>query len=308
MREYLIEFFNLSKYSEEAITSLLTDYDKLMNCSAAKSVFDKYVAEYEGGNLNCIRDANADADKISAEAGVSTYASQFLLLCCLTRGQREYFRKAGLGDELWLETMLDLKYKMLECKTYKGVYGTFVSFWYPEFYTLNRFTFGRLQYQDSVYYCSERYDKGSVTLLKNSTPTLELHIPSSGPLTAESVYDSLTKAYAFYKSKNRLTDGMLVAQCSSWLLYPGLKEFLHEGSNISKFQDNFDITYVWLDHGFGDCWRMFNTEWHGDASELPRETRLQKEYAEWLSKGNVPGEGAGVLIFDGKSILTGKEN
>ena len=95
----------------------------------------------------------------------------------------------------------------------------------------------------------------------------------------------------------------MVVECGSWLLYPKHYEFLPKGSNILRFMDNFDIVHSWEDPGFGDCWRVFNKNWDGDATALPRSSSLQRAYAEWLENGNNAGEGHGILVYDGEKII-----
>ena len=101
----------------------------------------------------------------------------------------------------------------------------------------------------------------------------------------------------------RLIDGKLVIECGSWLLFADHEKFLPESSNIRRFMDNFDIVHYWYDDSFGDCWRVFNMGWNGDASTLPRTSSLQRAYADWLSAGNRAGEGHGVIVYNGKKII-----
>lgn len=60
---------------------------------------------------------------------------------------RENYRAAGLTDELFWDTIADLKFKLIECYDVYGIWGTFVASWYPWFYTMHRFKLGRLQYE-----------------------------------------------------------------------------------------------------------------------------------------------------------------
>jgi len=54
---------------------------------------------------------------------------------------------ADLTDELFWDTIADLKFKLIECHDVYGIWGTFVASWYPWFYTMHRFKLGRLQYE-----------------------------------------------------------------------------------------------------------------------------------------------------------------
>ncbi len=55
----------------------------------------------------------------------------------------EAYAQAGLSEEIFWNTFQDLKYKLLECREVQGVWGNFVSFWYPIFYTCDIFQAGQ---------------------------------------------------------------------------------------------------------------------------------------------------------------------
>ena len=52
---------------------------------------------------------------------------------------RADYKAAGLSDALFWDTIADLKYKLIECRDVYGIWGTFVAFWHPWFYTMRRF-------------------------------------------------------------------------------------------------------------------------------------------------------------------------
>lgn len=304
MTEYLKNFFDICEYPEEAKVSLLADYEKLMASEECKAVFDKYIAEYKQNNDTDFGAAYSNAHNTAEVIGVNGYTAELLIFCCFTEHLKELYIEKGYDLEIWRNTCLDLRHKMFECKKMHGVWGSFVSFWYPRFFTLGRFAIGRLQYELVTYYASQDgYHKNGIDVNHGEGKACELHIPSSGKLIEEEVMESLKEAYKFMKKIDRLQDGKLLCVCSSWLLYPEMQKFLRPGCNILKFQDLFEITYSNTDYGFGDCWRLYNCGWDGDASKLPRDTDMQRRYADWLAEGNVAGSGVGVIVFDGEKIL-----
>jgi hypothetical protein len=87
--------------------------------------------------------------------------------------------------------------------------------------------------------------------------------------------------------------------CGSWLLSPDNKVILSEKSNIARFSDDFKIVNVTVpEDPRHDLWRIFYKDAQKPYEELPRETSLQKAYAEFLCGGGVPREGFGAFIWD----------
>ena len=68
----------------------------------------------------------------------------------------EIYEKEGLTDELCLDALRDLLYKNRECLKVYGVPGTYTQ-WFQKFFTLERFTFGRLEYDVKVWEMEERH-------------------------------------------------------------------------------------------------------------------------------------------------------
>ena len=67
--------------------------------------------------------------------------------------------------------------------------------------------------------------------------------------------------------------------------------------------ENFAIVESWYDDDFVDCWRIFNKDWDHDATALPRNSSLQRAYADWLAAGNKAGEAHGIFAYDGEKII-----
>lgn len=227
-----------------------------------------------------------------------------LLVACLPELRRRY-RAAGLPDELFWAMMMDLKYKLTECRTVKGRWGTFVGSWFDWHYKMKRFALGRLQFEKREWHRDEPYERAGVTVRKGDT-VINMHIPSAGPLTEELRMDAYRRAYDFFADCRH--EGKLVLTCHSWLLDPVYQTFLPERSNVVGFQKDFDICEVEKVDIFADAWRIFGAA--GDrpvdqtnAAELPRETSMQRAFADFLAAGGKTGEGFGVIVFDGKKII-----
>lgn len=306
MKDFLNEFFEMQDYPAEARISLLCDYDKLMANEETSALFEKYLSEYESTDKTCFGEFVVLVGRVSEACGVHPFSAQFIIFLCAARHLREMYIKKGLPLEIWQSSVTDLRYKLMECKKMHNIWGSFVASWFCEFFTLSRFQIGRLQYELSWHYANEGdLEICGLSLEFHKTNALNLHIPSSGPLTNEGVLDSLKAAHDFFTRyyPEFVLDGHLVCECSSWLLFPDHEKFLPSSSNILSFMKNFTIVHSWNDEGFEDCWRIFNVHWNGDASALPRETSLQRAYADWLASGMKAGCGNGMLIFDGNKIV-----
>ena len=250
---------------------------------AAHDLFDGDAAQY----MDQIKD-------LAEDSGVHPYAADmaFGLYCALILRKR--YAEKGLADELFLDAMADLRYKLMECKAVKGEWGSFVAKWWKGFFRMERFALGRLQYEHMPFRCEEYHG------IKKDDVVYNCHIPSSGPLRREEVLASLKKAHSFYHDE--LKDSILPVVCSSWLLYPPMYEVYPENSNLRRSYELFEILETKetdLDH---NLWRIFNVE-NTPLKELPENTSLQQRLKQYLLAGGEMGSGYGVLLFDGKKIL-----
>lgn len=237
---------------------------------------------------------------------ISAYTSNMILILECTGYAHEDYRAKNISDDIFYNTMCDLTCKMKECKATKGVYGTFVPDWYKGFLEARRFGLGRLQYD----LWEHREDTINVNgfVVENGFKTLACHIPSSGPLTHELVLDSFKQAYEFFG--DRIKDGILLIECFSWLLFPNYQPVFKEcAKNTYSFAQNYYIYETYPYEKFGDCWRIFGVEdYTGKIDELPEDTRMQKGFKKYLQENNEFGGGRGALLFDGKNILTRRED
>lgn len=224
------------------------------------------------------------------EAGCNSYAIHMVYLLEASKILRKRYEAAGLPDELFLDTMMDLRWKLLECKGYFGVYGTCVGWWYPGFFDMTRFTFGRLQ-METYAFPLDSYEENGYHL-KKGDKVLNMHIPSSGPMTVEMCLDSFARARAFF---GKGEDGKeLAVIADTWLLDPDLMKILPEG-NMKEYGKLFDVVHVKKYDSFMDGWRVFGTECDNPPEKLPRNNRLQRAVADYLAAGGKLGEGFGVF-------------
>lgn len=234
---------------------------------------------------------------------IKEYTLYFTFLIIASEKMHLRYKEEGLSDELFWNTIMDLKYKFDECVDCKGVYGTFVPWWNTGFYALTRFCLGRFQYDMSTFSAKDEYITSAGVKIKKGDKTLGFHIPSSGvPLTDEVRLDSYKKAYEFFKDYRR-EDGLMIFECGSWLLYEGHKEFLPEKSNILKFMSDFEIIESEEKDKFDDAWRVFGKYGYKSPKNWPEDTSMRRAFKQRVLSGGKTGHGHGIIVFDGEKIV-----
>ena len=295
MKTYLQDFLKDFDYHPDDAAFLLDAYDKICANAEAKALFDGAVATYEA-NIDCDLGAlNADTKKAARLTDVHNHTTDLLFYICLSKHLRETYAQRGIDDAIWHDSMLDLKYKLEECKHVRGICGMFVAFWMPGWFKMTRFALGRLQFE--IVDFGREYQKDGITLTKESK-VLNMHIPRSGqPLSPALYEDSFARAKAFFAAQlpaGQCPDGKIPFVCHSWLLYPCMNEFVSENSNVRKFMEEFEIL-SW-DHSDGESlWCLFDTNERNPA-RLPTDTSLRRAFVERLKSGGRVGWGYGILF------------
>ena len=301
MKTDLHAFFAAFPYPAECASALLADFERLAGSPDAAALFFPHVEAYARGDAIDYEICLADARAAGAAASVHQYTAEFLFFCCLAEPLRQRYLARGMSEALWHDAMMDLLYKFNECRAVYGICGSFVASWFSRFFEMTRFALGRLQFETAPFFAAEEYERHGIRLTRNKDAVVNVHIPSGSRMPHEAVMDSYRQVYRFYGAHQK--NGLLPIQCSSWLLYPRLREFLPDTSNILQFQRDFHITETWEDPSFGDSWRMFEVLYTGDPAALPRNTSLRRSFADWIAAGGVPGAANGVLLFDGEKII-----
>ena len=216
-------------------------------------------------------------------------------LHCIPYLEQEYCR-LGIGHDVLVNTMMDLTYKVRECRRDFGCCGVVTPRYYL-FCRLGMFGLGRLQF-NPLEYERETYRFGDF-VLNPGDRIYGCHIPSSGKLLLQQCMDSLDRAYNFFKKE--LKGDILPVQCSSWLLYPPyVEKVFPAGSNLEAFAQLFDIvSSVSFPEGPGFLQMVFGKTDLADLDSFPQKTGLQKSVIPYLKAGGDFGRGYGILLYDG---------
>lgn len=288
-------------YPAEAREVIIRTEEKILADEKANKIYESMYRAY------WLKKKNFDhfSDKVKALAeliGEHEHTVKLVLLINCTKPLLALYKKEGISEDIYWNTIIDLKVKMLECIENYGVPGVFVEGWFIQFYTLRRFGIGRFQYELADF-CEDYYEEHGI-VLKDSEFVLGMHIPSHlGSLDEETRMDSYKKAYEFFKDK--FNGGPMVVCCGSWLLYPDNLNILPEKSKVREFILDYEPLDITRTYDFGDAWRIYGVEnEHKRVHELPRNTSMQRAFAEWFEQGKKCGHAYCILIFDGEKLLT----
>ncbi|MBQ3537214.1 MAG: DUF5596 domain-containing protein [Clostridia bacterium] len=300
--DFVRNFMEKYEYPAEAIETFTRVLRRLDSEKEFGDKMDKLVEGYMYPEADNMQEYLNGVIELSKEYDENECTLDFIFLLLCTPIVYERYMERGLSEQLFWDTMADMKYKLIECIKCEEVPGTFVAGWYNGFFKLERFCYGRFQFEETDYGNDFDFVTKAGYRLTKGQPMIGFHIPSSGvPLTDEVRLDAYKKAYEAYK--HLFPDGIMFFSCGSWLLYPRHKEFLPEKSNILRFMSDFEIISWSESEDFHDAWRIFDKYSDLPADQLPTDTSLRKAYAEWLKAGNKGGGGNGVIVFDGEKIL-----
>ena len=173
------------------------------------------------------------------------------------------------------------------------IFSSIPAAWYEGFFRMNRFGFGKLQFERWRF--GMHYEKDGLVLTPDSE-VLNVHIPRTGTrLDPESLRSSYREAAAFYEKQ---WEGRpLVFVCHSWLLFPPNREVLSPTSNLYAFLSDYEIADWGEDPDYSEVWRLFDVQYEGDVEKLPQDTSLRRAYADWIRKGRKVGWGYGVMLY-----------
>ena len=234
---------------------------------------------------------------LSEKSGVHFYTVNMLVVIVSSKWLMEHYKQKQIPENIFWDTMGDIKCKLIECKQVKGVYGTFVEFWYNGIFDGTKIQLGRFAYAKTTFGEETPCVIGDYTINKDDI-VYSIHIPSSGPMPTDVRLDSYKKAYEF------LGDGKpIVLTCQSWLLFSKNKEIFPHHLNIVSFGDDFRLLWDYDDEEYYNCWRIFGVEYDGDPDKLPYDNTPRRAMVDYLKKGGVPGGSKGVFVFDGKKII-----
>ena len=302
-QEHINKVMDRTGFPQEAKDCFNRVFDRIRNEPVLRKEYYALLHEYLYLDQELSLGKSLDkVTQLAAKYGENEYTKNLDFILSCTPRMYELYEEEGIDEEIYWESMIDLRCKLLECMECKGVPGTFVGGWFNGWFRLTRFALGRFQYDITCYNFGKAVELPCGETLLPGTPIANMHIPSSGvPLTDEVRNDSYRKAFNFLSK--RFNSNKVYLCCSSWLLFGGHYDFLPAHSNILKFMNDFHLTASVEKDTFGDNWRLFGHYADGELQNLPEDSSLRRAYKKWLLEGNKTGSGWGcMLIKDGVNV------
>lgn len=194
------------------------------------------------------------------------------LICALQT--REHYRKVGISDRIFLDTMDCYPRFVKEHMASFGCYGFDREWWTVRQLTGVLFRVGLLEFE-----------------LREKD--VSIHIPTGAHLEPDEVTASLAAgremiAVHFPKWKD------FPRVCHSWLLSPTMQELLPQDAKILQFQRRFAVTLTGNDDKDFLQWAFKRKDIPYD--QLPEDTSLQRKLKAKLLRGEPFLDARGILI------------
>ena len=306
MEQYLKTFLQEFAYPDDCAILLLECYRGIESDPARSEMLRELLAAYAGNKNLKFAVIEETVKQIANGFRYHEYTVWLLVWILFSKQLKNLYEQNGLDLTVWRESMKDLKTKALECKAVQGIWGTFVASWFPNFFRLKRFAFGRLQFEPAKFE-SDRFVCRDGTVLERGDRVLAVHIPrSEQPLSKENCDASYRAAAKFYESE--FPGEKVVFTCHSWMLYPENSLLLHEKSNTRRFAGEYEIVSVYRNAPgeHPDAWRIFGIDPKGNFDLLPEDSALRRAYKAYLRSGGITGGAYGVKLLP-KVLRQGKE-
>lgn len=200
------------------------------------------------------------------------------------------YRKKGISDEIFYDTMSDIKIWSDNFRTNKGFTGLENIGWIQNHLGCKIFRLGRLQFQPFFFYLPPYVNKAKRkgTDIKIGAKVLNVHIPQGEKLLREECEKSFRMAEEFFSDYH-----YRAFICESWLLCERNREFMSEDSNIIRFSEMFEILGS-SDNPSQAIERIFGKK-EDKPDDYPESTILQRQCKAYIISGGTPGTGFGII-------------
>ncbi len=195
---------------------------------------------------------------------------------------RERYRQLGFPEEVWRESMTDLKIWLRYTERNYGVIGIWRNprTWQMAIYRGEVTRHGRLECNTEYNYTRERLlDADGNSVLEHGDAVINIHIPEEGPMDMASCGKSIKRMADFFAKyrPDYKWEGVL---CESWLLDRQLLPLLPKTSNIAKFQA-LGQHYI-IEPTDATIWRIYGTK---DPFAIENPTSLQRNMLNFIKDG-----------------------
>lgn len=283
-------------FPDDARAVFLDALERIAADNTAAAWLKHLISQYDESEHCDYNRLLADSRALGAALDIHEYTMALLLFLCFAERLRARYAERGLCDEVYWNSMADLRYKLEECRLVHGVVGSFVAPWFGGFFDLTRFALGRLQFE--IIRTGKAFTVGG-ELLPAGSPVINIHIPRTGTRLAHGeVLDAYRRAAAWFRAE--LGEHPTVFTCSSWLLFPWHLTVLAPTSNLAAFIGDFEIVESKDYANYHEVWRLFDCHYTGDPDALPQDSSLRRAYVDRIRSGLPTGSGRGFFRWCGE--------
>ena len=196
---------------------------------------------------------------------------------------RQHFKRLGIPDAVWQETMTDFKLWLRHEIRYHQLYGLGPRsrHWETKILRGGIIRLGRLECElENHYRFADLKTADGKVILSAGDPVINLHIPAAGPMDIAECGKSMRRMAEFFAlhRPDYQWKGFL---CESWLLDLQLRPMLPPDSNILKFQ-GLGHNYI-IQESDDIIFRIFG---YDDPAAMTDPTGLQRQVWEFICSGN----------------------
>ena len=196
-------------------------------------------AELEKAVAEC-RD-NADmVYALTRTLGLEDDFGMLAVCLLLTHVSHRVYREKGIDEEVYLDSMKDIRVWTQTCIENRYHLGVYQYGWIRHFYTADIVRLGRLEFHIVEYHHNEPYTACGVTVQKGD-PVINTHIPADGHMEPEDVQDSFRRAYRYF-GKTGISANRIPAWQRLWTVSPFWK------AKISRTAAIFGVCLVIVLH------------------------------------------------------------
>lgn len=202
---------------------------------------------------------------------------------------RKRYKAIGISDGIYLDTMGCFRRFLAETQNNTRDWKFDRGFWTWRQTACCLFRLGTLEFE-----YTECFHDG-VPRVDKEDMLISVHIPSDAKMTKENLSGSYREMEEFYKRYGNAIchkGNPKAVICHTWLLSPGLLQFLGKDSHIRNFAEDYEIFDTDGDNNGCLEWLF---EGKKDLKALPENTGLQKEVKKYLLQGGIIGQGFGRL-------------
>ena len=129
MRSDIIELMERLTFPREAQEVLLPSFDRIAENAMATAWWRRLVARYDATEKCEYREMLEDVRALADTLSIHRYTLEMLLFLALGKKLRARYAERGIDEEIYYASLMDLRYKLEECRRVHNVVGSFVCFW-----------------------------------------------------------------------------------------------------------------------------------------------------------------------------------